>query len=498
MTFAPLYDQKVIEKEFAKMEITTKQRKLANEWVKKIKNKELEKEVENYDTFRETILIELLEYPKEEIKFEEKNVEFSIKDIKGRTHVVFEAKGTKTKDLFGRQHYGKEEQWHPVIQTNSNMQRFAPPAAYGVCTNYNDFVLLDKELGITKCHRFTFTDIEKNSEKLKEFMGIFSYEKLVKKDSLKILYDKSVTAEKEFTNEFYKLFHETRLMLIREFQENSEKKITKNEAVHYTQIFLNRLIFIFFVEDREYVSDKQLFSKRIFKILKNDQIIDISNQVYQSITELFRAFDIGSSSLGVAGFNGQLFSGTIPQQINFLDLKDSTFFDEDRQNSKLLKSTKLNDEAQKIINSHPKLNPIISNLLIMESFDFTTEVDVNILGHIFEQSISDLETIKKEGTFTRKKEGVYYTPEGITDYLCRNAIIQNLSESNVSTIQELIDEYEDNLDKLEARFKAIKILDPACGSGAFLNKSIDILLEIHKEQFFYHLAHSHNFLQYLN
>ena len=32
----------------------------------------------------------------------------------------------------------------------------------------------------------------------------------------------------------------------------------------------------------------------------------------------------------------------------------------------------------------------------MASFDFNTEVSVNILGHIFEQSISDLEELKED------------------------------------------------------------------------------------------------------
>ncbi|KER06869.1 DNA -methyltransferase 1 protein [Marine Group I thaumarchaeote SCGC AAA799-E16] len=483
MAFASLYDEKVIEKQFAKLDITTKQRKLANEWIKKIKNNDLKKEVENYQDFRDIILIDILGYPKEEIKFEEKDVEFSVKDIKGRTHVVFEAKGTKTKNLFARQNYGKKEQEHPVLQTVSNMQRFAPPAAYGICTNYNDFVLLDRELGITKCHRFTFTDIENNLDKLKEFIGIFSYDNLVKENELEILYEKSVTAEKDFTNEFYKLFHETRLMLIREFQENQKDKVTKNEAIYYTQIFLDRLIFIFFAEDKEYISDKQLFAKRIFGKLQNDQLIDVSKQTYNTIMELFVAFDIGSKELGVPGFNGELFSGTnIPQKIYFLDKKDAGFFADDRQHSKLLKSTKLNDDAQKIINSHPNLNPIISNLLIMESFDFNTEVDVNILGHIFEQSISDLEEYKKYGS-RRKDEGVFYTPDYITEFICRNTIIPYLSKSNLKTTPELIQEYGDNIDELESKFSKMKIVDPACGSGAFLSKAVDILLEIYREIF---------------
>lgn len=483
MDFAPLYNKDTIKNEFKNIEPTRRQKSIVFEWIQKLKNNELEKEVQNYDIFREKILVELLEYPNEEIKFEEKNVEFSIKDIKSTTHVVFELKGTKTKDLFARQHYGKEEQWHPVMQTNSNMQRFAPPARYGVCTNYKDFVLLDRDLGITKCHRFTFTDIEKNNDKLKEFIGIFSYKNLVVEKELEVLYEKSITAEKEFTNEFYKLFHETRLMLIREFQNNKKDRVTKNDAIYYTQIFLDRLIFIFFVEDKEYISDRQLFAKRIFGKLKNGQLLDISKQTYNTILELFVAFDVGSKELGVPGFNGELFGGTsIPQKIYFSDLMDASFFAEDMQHSKLLKSTKLNEEAQKIINSHPKLSPIISNLLIMESFNFNTEVDVNILGHIFEQSISDLEEYRKHGS-RRKDEGVYYTPDYITDFICRNTIIPYLSKSNVTTTQELIQEYANDVEKLDDKFNKMKIVDPACGSGAFLSKAIDILLEIHKEIF---------------
>ena len=483
MDFAPLYNENTIKKEFQNIEPTRRQKSIVFEWIQKLKKNELEKEVQNYDIFRDKILVELLGYPIEEIKFEEKNVEFSIKDIKSITHVVFELKGTKTKDLFARQHYGKEEQWHPVMQTNSNMQRFAPPAKYGVCTNYRDFVLLDRDLGITKCHRFTFTDIEKNSDKLKEFIGIFSYKNLVEEKELEVLYEKSISAEKEFTNEFYKLFHETRLMLIREFQDNKKERVTKNEAIYYTQIFLDRLIFIFFVEDKGYVSDKQLFAKRIFGKLKSDQLIDVSKQTYDTVLELFVAFDIGSKELGVPGFNGELFSGTsIPQKIYFLDKRDVSFFAEDMQHSKLSKSTKLNEEAQKIINSHPKLNPIISNLLIMESFDFNTEVDVNILGHIFEQSISDLEEYRQHGS-RRKDEGVFYTPDYITDFICINTIIPYLSKSNVTTIHELIQEYSDDIEKLESKFIKMKIVDPACGSGAFLSKTVDVLLEIYKEIF---------------
>ncbi len=117
----------------------------------------------------------------------------------------------------------------------------------------------------------------------------------------------------------------------------------------------------------------------------------------------------------------------------------------------------------------------------MSSFDFNTELNVNILGHIFEQSLTDLEELQENKTSKCKKEGIFYTPEYITDYICRNTIIPYLSKKNFTTPEDLVKEYSENIEELEEKFRKIKILDPACGSGAFLLKAVDVLLEIHKE-----------------
>lgn len=480
MAFAPLYNETVIKKNFSDIGFTTLQRKLADKWVDKIKNKELKKEVENYDLFKEIILIGILGYPADEIKFEVKDVEFSVTDVDEITHVVFEAKGTKTKDLFARQNYGKKEQEHPVIQTVSNMQRFAPPAAYGVCTNYNDFVLLDRNLGITKCHRFTFTDIKNNPEKLKEFIGIFSYEELVKQKSLESLYEKSLTVEREFTNEFYKLFHETRLMIIKAFKEKSNVSYT--EASYYTQIFLDRILFLFFALDKKLIPEKNLFVNRVLNQLKLEQCTKHSKKIFDDINLLFTALNEGDETLEIFGFNGKLFSGKIPEKVHFLDFQNKEFFANEFQNSKLSKTPKLHETYQKIFKKYEnQVNPIIHNLLILDSFDFNSQINVTILGHILEQSIDDLNQFQKSGNVKRKIHGVYYTPNTITDYICKNTIIPFLSKNNSNTIHDLIFEYKNNIDELKEKIKNIKIIDPACGSGAFLINASEILLEINKE-----------------
>ena len=197
---------------------------------------------------------------------------------------------------------------------------------------------------------------------------------------------------------------------------------------------------------------------------------------------MFKKLDKGSKHQDIFGFNGGLFKEKIPENIYFNDFRNEDYFEEIYQNSNIKQQVELDKYPESIIDSYDELiNPIVINLLYMASFDFKTEVSVNILGHIFEQSISDLEELKEEKLLRRRKEGVYYTPDYITDYICRNTIIPYLSRKKVNTVENLIEEYSNNISELEERFKNIKILDPACGSGSFLIKAVEVLLEIHKQ-----------------
>lgn len=80
-----------------------------------------------------------------------------------------------------------------------------------------------------------------------------------------------------------------------------------------------------------------------------------------------------------------------------------------------------------------------------------------------------------------QKEGVFYTPEFITDFICRNTIIPYFSKIGSKNVDDLISEYFGKIEELESRLKDIKILDPACGKGAFLINAVEVLLEITQE-----------------
>jgi REP element-mobilizing transposase RayT len=148
---------------------------------------------------------------------------------------------------------------------------------------------------------------------------------------------------------------------------------------------------------------------------------------------------------------------------------------------------------------------LIDDLLRLSEYDFNTEVDVNILGHIFEHSLSEIEEITAElstGEYApiqiskRKKDGVFYTPKYITQYIVENTIGTLCNEKRAALEIEEIEfdgTYRTKDGKLLAKGKklyqklnnykdwllSLKIVDPACGSGAFLNQALNFLIQEH-------------------
>lgn len=476
-----LYNLRTIKKLCKDVKLTESQKKVADEWLTLLEENKLDKEKKNYTKFERILLEDLLGYSMREIMPQEDNADYIFQSKKTTKGVVIEVKYLG-KELDAIQRGYSKEKETPYKQTWNYMGQSGWD--YGICTNYDDFWLLSsEEKTYNKNHKFKFSSIrhgknQLNEEKLKEFIYCFSRQYLLEENTCEKLKQESILAEQEFTKEFYKLYHETRLMLIKEFRNNGMEKDT---AIHWAQIFLNRLIFIFFAEDNYFIP-QNLFTKRILDVLKSTSIHEQSNLVSSSIVELFKIMNVGSNIQSVYGFNGGLFEEPVPQNAFFTDLKDPDYFKDEKRNSKLSQKTLLAELSINVQITHGDMvSQLIKNLLIMDSYDFTTDANVNILGHIFEQSLSDLEELRGGITSRRKKEGVYYTPEYITDYICKNTIIPYLSKSGVNTIPELVKEYSNNIKELEDKIKEIKILDPACGSGAFLVKAVDVLLQIDEE-----------------
>ena len=98
-----LFNDKTIQKNIVKIEPTSKQKSASKKWIELLEKNELQEEVANYPRFTTLILNELLGFDTLNFKHEEKNMEFPFRDKSGNFLVCFEAKGTKTKDLWALQ-----------------------------------------------------------------------------------------------------------------------------------------------------------------------------------------------------------------------------------------------------------------------------------------------------------------------------------------------------------------------------------------------------------
>lgn len=94
--------------------------------------------------------------------------------------------------------------------------------------------------------------------------------------------------------------------------------------------------------------------------------------------------------------------------------------------------------------------------------DILGAVYENYLGHRLSQSKKGVSVDKDSKK--RKEQGIYYTPSFIVDYIVENTLKPVLD--NCKSISDL---------------KKIKVLDPACGSGSFLIKALDMINEKYKE-----------------
>lgn len=141
---------------------------------------------------------------------------------------------------------------------------------------------------------------------------------------------------------------------------------------------------------------------------------------------------------------------------------------------------------------------------ILSRYNFTIEenspeeqqvaLDPELLGKVFENLLGAYNPETKETA--RNQSGSFYTPreivnymvdESLIAYLGDNSFVRSLFRNDFAFDKTKMDDYQKIVEKL----KAVKVLDPACGSGAFpmglLNRMIDILERISPNERVYDL-----------
>ena len=144
---------------------------------------------------------------------------------------------------------------------------------------------------------------------------------------------------------------------------------------------------------------------------------------------------------------------------------------------------------------HPGLITILSryNFTVEESTpsDVQVALDPELLGKIFENLLGTYNPETRESA--RKESGSFYTPREIVSYMVNSSIkaylqekVPEVSEENLEKLtndnkadDSEIELTEEQINKVRSSLFEIKIIDPACGSGAFPMGILNKLVEIH-------------------
>ena len=354
----------------------------------------------------------------------------------------------------------------PVEQAFNYAPKYGKNCQWVIVSNYKE-IRLYRSNDMTEYEVFFLENLKDDLE-FQKFIYILSFEALVgtanKKAKALELSEEYQKNQIEIEKKFYNEYRNIRLHIFENMKENNPET-DENTLLEKVQKLLDRFLFICFCED------KGLLEKDFFNtILKK-------GKDFGSIFDIFKVFcnwiNLGNPKENISHFNGGLFKND--DVLNSLNIDDKVF-----------------EELKKI-----------------SDYDFDSDLNVNILGHIFEQSISDIEELKKsisgeefdQKKSKRKKDGIFYTPQYITKYIVENSIKnwlddkrKELGEDDLPKLNEkdyIFDIAKKNYTKnyrkhiefwqqYREAVRNIKIIDPACGSGAFLITAFEFLLNYNK------------------
>ena len=388
-------------------------------------------------------------------------------DVDGKKDVraVIELKGAKISLDVRQKRVGDTRS--SVEQAFGYAPKYGSSCQWVIVSNYKE-IRLYRQNEMNEYQVFFLENLKDDLE-FKKFIYVLSFYSLVgtenKKAKTMELSEEYQKNQAEIEKKFYNEYKNIRMYIFENMRKNNPQ-INEHILIEKVQKLLDRFLFICFCEDKGLLPHNSYD-----KIVQRGEAID---DIFESFKMLCNWINIGNMKNGINKFNGGLFKND--------DILDSLYVD----------------------------NEVFEEMKKISEYDFDSELNENILGHIFEQSVSDIEELKKSVSgeefdskkSKRKKDGIFYTPKYITKYIVENSIknwlddkkkelgedeLPKLTEKDfeISYASKKSDKriYSENLKKhidfwtkYREAVKNIKIVDPACGSGAFLITAFEYLL----------------------
>ncbi len=345
-----------------------------------------------------------------------------------------------------------------------------PECPWGIVCNYLSFRLYHRNHTPRAYEHFALQDL-RDIETFRQFYYIFERGGLLpttlgQRARAVTLLDDSNRKQREVGNELYEEYRTNRILLIDHLKNALNKPLDK--AIKISQKLLDRIIFVAFCEQRSLLPENSIH--RAWS--QYSPFEQVTNPRWQNFLKLFNSIDKGNPQLGISPFNGGLFRKD--DDVDNLQLDDdwTTFFNR------------------------------------IGTYDFRYEVNVDVLGHLFERSVNEIERITRSGFFEtkpeveqpkmkksaeRKRFGIYYTPPEFTSFITNNTIAKVIDERFAQITKQhgvkftdaefgkpnnkLVQFWTECLNAI----REIKIVDPACGSGAFLIQAYYLLEERYQD-----------------
>ncbi|MEX0717144.1 MAG: DNA methyltransferase [Planctomycetaceae bacterium] len=344
-----------------------------------------------------------------------------------------------------------------------------PHCPWGIVSNYVVTRLYHRGRGSLAYEEFSLQELA-TTDAFLDFYCLLGVHGLVRAPNggppvALVLLEESANRQREVGEKLYLNYSENRLRLIDHLVHGQRKPL--DLSIDIAQKILDRIIFVAFCEDRGLLPSKSI--ERTYQNIS--PFHKVTNPRWRNFLDLFHAIDKGHRSLGFgSGYNGGLFRHD--PQVDDLQLDDdwTDFFRN------------------------------------IGGYDFRDEINVDVLGQLFERSITELERIRTGGLFgtgtaaapraagpvmpksaERKRFGVYYTPPEFTAFIVDRTVARTVEE-RFAQLRDDCGFTDDPAETGEVSARAtrywrgcwdalqsVTVCDPACGSGAFLIEAYEAL-----------------------
>ncbi|MDZ4656342.1 MAG: DNA methyltransferase [Bythopirellula sp.] len=340
---------------------------------------------------------------------------------------------------------------------------------WGIVSNIVSFRLYERDSTKQKYEHFALQDL-RDWNVFRRFYVLFHRHGLVEgvaKEEVRAvrLLKATNNRQREVSEVLYKTYSESRVELIAHLHHELGHSV--DDSIQFGQLLLDRIVFIAFCEDRGLLPFETI--KKAYERIP--AFSRVTNPRWQNFKDLFESIDKGHPGNNgdhrevIPAYNGGLFQKSPADDLE-LDDRWTNFFH------------------------------------WISEFSFADEVNLDVLGHLFERSITELEKLRFTGmlgdaekaeqfarmpqSVKRKQLGVYYTPAELTSrivsYTVGELIVERFADAAVkygvkreAALRDILPEDEAFWRECLAILRDLKIVDPACGSGAFLFQAYNLL-----------------------